>query len=171
MQLLLPFRQHFNDIKLQRFFTFVNRKNRSILNVWKALPEVVLSRSSPLLVYEGVPDGENINHHHAALITPPCLRASVRNRKERTIRVTKVESARVNLNIQRSNRNGETPSAGPFPYGIPGTALSEQLTQQRSIDRGYPFGDDSWFVKTAMSLARELTTRPRCRPKMYNNGS
>ena len=42
---------------------------------------------------------------------------------------------------------------------------------QRSIDRGCPFGDDSWFADTARTLGLEITTRPRGRPKIRHTGS
>ena len=42
---------------------------------------------------------------------------------------------------------------------------------QRSIDRGCPFGDNSWLAETAKALGLEITTRPRGRPKIHKNGS
>jgi putative transposase len=42
---------------------------------------------------------------------------------------------------------------------------------QRSLDRGCPFGDDSWFAETAKLLGLEITIRPRGRPKFRNIGS
>ena len=42
---------------------------------------------------------------------------------------------------------------------------------QRSLDRGCPFGDDSWFAETARALGLEITTRPRGRPRIRQLGS
>ena len=42
---------------------------------------------------------------------------------------------------------------------------------QRRLDRGCPFGEESWFAETAKALGLEITTRPRGRPKLQDNGS
>ena len=47
----------------------------------------------------------------------------------------------------------------------------ERSAIKRSIDRGDPFGDGSWFAEAARALGLEITTRRRGRPKIPRNGS
>jgi hypothetical protein len=44
------------------------------------------------------------------------------------------------------------------------SADNELSAIQRSIDRGCPFGDNSWLAEAAKALGFEITTRPRGRP-------
>jgi putative transposase len=48
---------------------------------------------------------------------------------------------------------------------------AEVAALRRSIDRGRPFGSDSWSDRTAKKLGLESTFRPRGRPKLPNKGS
>ncbi len=61
------------------------------------------------------------------------------------------------------------------PLALPGDwprVLDEELPNEilskviRSIERGCPFGDDAWIVRTAKKMALESTIRPRGRPKL-----
>jgi putative transposase len=45
---------------------------------------------------------------------------------------------------------------------LPNEILSKVI---RSIERGCPYGDDAWIVRTAKKMALESTIRPRGRPK------
>jgi len=46
---------------------------------------------------------------------------------------------------------------------LPNEILSKVI---RSIQRGCPYGDDAWIVRTAKKMALESTIRPRGRPKL-----
>lgn len=46
---------------------------------------------------------------------------------------------------------------------LPNEILSKVI---RSIQRGCPYGDDAWMVRTAKKMALESTIRPRGRPKL-----
>lgn len=42
---------------------------------------------------------------------------------------------------------------------------------RRSVQRGVPFGDESWTERAVRKLRLQSTLRPRGRPKSSNNGS
>ena len=48
---------------------------------------------------------------------------------------------------------------------------AELMALRRSVNRGNPFGDDSWCKRAIRELNLESTVRPRGRPKNRNNGS
>ena len=48
---------------------------------------------------------------------------------------------------------------------------AELAAIRRSVNRGSPFGDDTWIAKAVRELSLESTLRPRGRPKLDNNGS
>ena len=43
---------------------------------------------------------------------------------------------------------------------------AELTALRRSVNRGCPFGDESWSTTAMQSLGLEITTRPRGRPKL-----
>ena len=47
--------------------------------------------------------------------------------------------------------------------------LSQFASLRRSVNRGCPYGDESWSATAIESLGLEITTRPRGRPR--RNGS
>jgi putative transposase len=47
----------------------------------------------------------------------------------------------------------------------------ELLSLRRSVQRGVPYGDESWTKRAVASLGLETTLRPRGRPKIVNKGS
>jgi putative transposase len=48
---------------------------------------------------------------------------------------------------------------------------AELAAIRRSLDRGSPFGDETWSAKAVRQLSLESTLRPRGRPKKDRNGS
>ena len=48
---------------------------------------------------------------------------------------------------------------------------AELTALRRSVNRGSPFGDESWAVTAAKSLGLEITHRPRGRPSIETKGS
>jgi putative transposase len=48
---------------------------------------------------------------------------------------------------------------------------AELAALRRCVNRGSPFGSDSWSERTVRQLGLETTLRPRGRPKKQNNGS
>jgi putative transposase len=52
----------------------------------------------------------------------------------------------------------------------PQTELELQ-SLRRSVQRGVPFGDESWLKRAVAKLGLETTLRPRGRPKLTDKGS
>jgi putative transposase len=47
----------------------------------------------------------------------------------------------------------------------------ELLSLRRSVQRGVPYGDESWTKRAVAKLGLETTLRPRGRPKLTDKGS
>ena len=56
-----------------------------------------------------------------------------------------------------------------FPRNQPQTE-SEVVAIRRSVNRGTPLWDPEWTERTVKQMGREVTTRPRGRPKLVNGG-
>jgi len=50
-------------------------------------------------------------------------------------------------------------------------AEAELAAIRRSVSRDSPFGDEAWATTATKKLGLEITTRPRGRPKLNNDGS